>query len=775
MKSNVIRPRNRIYIIGRTLLLCAGLLLPGISAGEVEAAHHISSGDQLTPLIPEATWLVNTMADSGPGSLREALAGAAAGDRIEFDASVFPSETPGTISILSELPHIYVDDLTIDAVDRGAILDGSSLPPEVTIGLFLHADNITIQGLQVQGFHHDGIVLNGATNSLIGGDRLAGEGNVVIGNGWRGIRLSDPGTSNNVIAGNIVGTDASGMVAMPNGESGVLVESGAHDNTIGGVLPGYGNLISGNVGPGISIFGNGSDRNVVQGNLIGTYLTGDGTLGNGTGVNINGGPNDTLVGGDTLEARNIIAGNGGSGINITGISTNDTQVRGNFVGVNASGTLPLPNDWGVTIRSGARRSVVGGETPERRNIISGNQSTGVIIEGNSTTGSVIQGNYIGTDPTGTAAIPNLGHGLQIADSTDSLIGGAGDPDSCVGACNLISSNLGVGIAVLGGLSTGNTIQGNYVGSDWTGEAALGNGQQGVRVDVGANNNEIGGEIPGDGNLIRFNQEGGVTLASWSSDNVLTGNRIDDNQGVAIRYRPGNTLGVNTCSGNELNLVEVNAATLASGGEVWQPQGDLTRFVVVAPGYGSLRVPAGATWTVGAGAEVLFDFGQQAVIEGGLEAQGTAEQAVIFGSAQRYAAPLPGDWQGLSFKPGSSGNLEHTAVEFAQTGLTLDSADISLSDTTVTASQLDGIFSGAGSNLTLASNTLAGNGRFALNNQTAAPVDASDTWWGHASGPEGLGDAVSGNVNYAGWRNTKNIKKSCYLSLRERNSSSIFNY
>jgi len=496
MNSNFNRLQNRIFIIGRALVLCATLILPGISIPGANAAYPISSGDLLIPEGGDAIWLVDTLADSGPGSLREALAGAALGDRIEFDASIFPPETPGIISVLSELPHIYVDDLTIDAVDRGVILDGSSLPITITKGLILHADNSTIQGLQVQGFHNDGIVLNGATNSLIGGDRLAGEGNVVSGNGWAGIRLSEPGTVNNVIAGNILGADASGMTAMPNGEQGILVGEGAHHNTIGGLLPGYGNLISGNVDHGVTIMGNGSDRNVVQGNLIGTDLSGDGTLSNGTGVTIIQGPNDTLVGGDTVGARNVIAGNSGSGILITGISTNDTQVQGNFVGVNPSGTLPLPNGRGVTIKSGAKYSIIGGQTPELRNVISGNQSTGVIIEGNSTTGSVIQGNYIGTDPTGTVAIPNLGHGLQIADSVNSLIGGAGNSDSCAGACNLISSNLGAGIAVLGGWTTENTIQGNYVGSDWTGEVALGNGQQGVRVDVSASNNQVGGELPG---------------------------------------------------------------------------------------------------------------------------------------------------------------------------------------------------------------------------------------------------------------------------------------
>ena len=180
MKSNVNHPRNRIFIIGRALLLCAALLLPNISAGPVEAADPISSGDILNLLAPEAIWEVNSLLDSGPGSLREALASAAAGDRIEFDATIFPPENPGTISILSELPHITKftkDGLTIDAVGRGVILDGSGLPTDNTAGLWLDADNITIQGLQVLNFPTNGISLFVSANSLIGGDRLEGEGN----------------------------------------------------------------------------------------------------------------------------------------------------------------------------------------------------------------------------------------------------------------------------------------------------------------------------------------------------------------------------------------------------------------------------------------------------------------------------------------------------------------------------------------------------------------------------------------------------------------------
>jgi hypothetical protein len=741
------RSPNRIVNFYMMLILFTIISPLNISIRQLEDTHPDSHSDRLISQANEANiWLVENLADSGPGSLREALEGVSEGDSIEFDATVFPPQTPGIIFVLSELPHITVDDLTINAIDRGVILDGSNLPDEITTGLILQADNSTIQGLQVQGFQNDGIVLNKATNSLIGGDFLAGEGNVVSGNGWRGIRLSGSNTANNVIAGNILGADPSGMHATPNGETGILVEAGAHHNTIGGTLPGYGNLISGNIQQGIVILGNGTDHNTIQGNLIGTDLTGDGLLGNGMGIHISEGPNNTLIGGDSLDARNIIAGNGGSGIDIAGIGTDDNLVQGNYIGVNRLGTASLPNYYGVFISDGAKRSIVGGDTPNLRNVISGNQSVGVLINGSFTSGSVVQGNYIGTDSSGTEAIPNLSHGIEIANSKDTLIGGVMPENG-----NLISSNLGAGIAVMGNSSTGNTVQGNYVGSDWTGEKALGNGRQGILLDVNAHNNEIGGELAGAGNLIRFNMEGGVKLAPQSLNNLLTGNRIADNQGIAIGYHPGNLLGVNTCSGNELNLVEVYADDLSGAGEVWQTQGELSRFVVINAERGFLTVPVGSSWGVGSGVEVLFDFGQQALINGQLEAQGTADQPIIFGSAQRYAAPLPGDWLGLSFEPGSSGNLEYTTVEFAQRGISIEGASVNIEDSIVTASQFDGISVGAASTLDLTNNTLAGNGGYGLNNLGQTSINAAGTWWGHESGPNGLGDRVNGIVNYAGWR------------------------
>lgn len=479
MKSNT--HRHLTLSVGLTFLFCAALALLALSRASAQAGSS-ASGETLLPAYASATvWTVNTTADSGSGSLREALAGAGANARIEFDPSVFPPDNPGTIMVLTELPSIEVDGLTIDAVGRGVILDGSNAP-SLTDGLTIEdtTNGVTIQGLQVLRFPKDGIVLKyGVSNALIGGDRLAGEGNVISGNGESGISLIGVGTSSNVIAGNIVGADNAGMASMPNDGDGIAIKVGASHNTIGGVLSGYGNLVSGNKGHGIWVVGNGTDHNVILGNLIGTDLTGVGVMGNdGSGVVIEGGPDDTLVGGDTPQARNVIAGNGGTGVWVHGISTDDTVVQGNYIGTDLWGTHALSNHAGVRISGGSKRSLVGGETVNLRNVISGNRTEGVLIGLPGTRDNEIKGNYIGTDLSGAVALPNGGSGVEIIDNAqDNVIGGVsvsalsrdGSQGGCEGDCNLISGNLGNGVYIRGSGTTGNVILGNYIGAGWQGD------------------------------------------------------------------------------------------------------------------------------------------------------------------------------------------------------------------------------------------------------------------------------------------------------------------
>jgi hypothetical protein len=108
--------------------------------------------------------------------------------------------------------------------------------------------------------------------------------------------------------------------------------------TVGGTTPDARNLISGNIGSGIAL-GNGSG-NTVQGNLIGTDVTGTLTLGNAlVGVTSGGSISNALIGGTTVDARNIIsANNRGSAL---ANSSSNNMVQGNFVDTDITGRAPL--------------------------------------------------------------------------------------------------------------------------------------------------------------------------------------------------------------------------------------------------------------------------------------------------------------------------------------------------------------------------------------------------------------------------------------------------
>ena len=155
----------------------------------------------------------------------------------------------------------------------------------------------------------------------------------------------------NLIIGNYIGTDKSGTAALGNSANGVFVLS--HDNEIGRTEPGGGNLISGNLGNGIELQGAGAANNLVLGNLIGTNATGNGDLGNAKdGVRINGAPNN-IVGGAAPGARNVISGNEDQGVYILFSGAAGNRVLGNFIGTNAAGEAGLSNDNGVAISAPA--------------------------------------------------------------------------------------------------------------------------------------------------------------------------------------------------------------------------------------------------------------------------------------------------------------------------------------------------------------------------------------------------------------------------------------
>lgn len=365
-------------------------------------------------------------------------------------------------------------------------------------------------------------VLGGANHNLIGGTN-AGAANIISGNNSEGIFMADPGTTNNFIIGNHIGTDAAGANGIPNGFTGIGVWNGAQNNFIGGTNAGAGNLLSGNDGHGIVLGDTNTSFNVIQGNLIGTTTNGLGALANGyTGVNIRNGASSNIIGGASPAARNIISGNDEDGVNIADPGTTGNQVVGNYLGVNINGTAAIPNQQsGVAIIGGAFGNNVGTPDPATRNIISGNIADGVYLTGPSNS---VQGNYIGTDVSGLTAISNLLEGVVILGVSGNQIGG-----TTVGAGNVISASQFHGVYISQPGATGNLIQGNNIGVGVDGLTKLGNGLEGIVLLNGSASNLIGGTSAAARNILSGNGTRGIYI----SDPGTTGNLVQGNNiGVA---------------------------------------------------------------------------------------------------------------------------------------------------------------------------------------------------------------------------------------------------
>ncbi|MCA1684424.1 MAG: hypothetical protein LC745_00255, partial [Planctomycetia bacterium] len=299
-----------------------------------------------------ATFVVTTTADSGPGSLRAAILGVdgdATPDTIQFTVGT------GAQSIALASP--------LQTVTNSVTIDGTTQPG------YAGAPLIELNGAGA-GASVDGLVLS-AGNSAVKGlviNRFSGNGVVLLGG------------SNDAITGNYIGTDASGIVARPN-LTGVVIESGASGNTVGGATAGAGNVISGNLGNGVLISGAAATGNVIAGNRIGTNAAGDSALANaGSGVLLDGAPNNT-VGGTTAAARNVISGNTGVGVFVHGSTASGNLVEGNYIGTNAAGAAAVGNGVdGVLISANAGGNTVGGTTAAARNLISGNAGAGVELK-----------------------------------------------------------------------------------------------------------------------------------------------------------------------------------------------------------------------------------------------------------------------------------------------------------------------------------------------------------------------------------------------------------
>jgi RHS repeat-associated protein len=633
--------------------------LPGLPAGTVAITATTTDANNNTStfstsvsadLSGHVTYAVLNTADSGIGSFRQALLDSnghpnvgTSPDTIVFDIA------PGGVQAIapqSSFPTI-TDPVTIDGTTQPGFsgtpiieLDGTSAG--VTAGLQITAGQSTVRGLAINEFSGDGLLLEtnggnivqdnfvgtdalggaalanagagvdviGSPNNTVGGT-TSGAGNVISGNAGSGVSLLYAGSTGNVIQGNLIGTDATGTHPIANLLDGVELSNapanlvgGATDaarniisgnkaagidmslaqatanvvdgnyigtdvtgelslgnggtgvnlfDTAGNTIGGTGNLISGNGGYGIELSGE-SSGNLIEGNLIGTSVTGAGRLGNGLdGAAILDSPNNT-IGGTASAAANVISGNNGSGLDLNLGGSTGNLVEGNFIGTNSEGTAPLGNaNYGVYVNG--PNNTIGGATDGSRNIISGNSFEGVMVFGDTAVGNLVAGNYIGTNATGTAAVAN---GTDTANAHGGLVIRANASANTV-LDNVISGNVDVGVSVDNG-SFQNTIMGNLIGPDATGEKALGN-HGGLIIQAAAHDNVVKQNVISGNSFVGVNVVGPVTV----TNNLIVGNLIgtdatgrvalgNEGDGVSI-FEPNNTLGGTTAT--DRNVISGN--------------------------------------------------------------------------------------------------------------------------------------------------------------------------------------------------------------------------
>jgi hypothetical protein len=449
------------------------------------------------------------------------------------------------------------NDTVMTSTGAGIVLEGPSdgtATGNLVAGDTIGTDSGGDGGLGNQG---GGVLLLGSTSgNTIGGSAASGAGNVISGNGGGGVIVDGTG---NLIVGNTLGLTPSGSSALPNrwgvlvshsasndtftdnaisgntdggvqisgsgtlqlqgndiginpggtvgnDGDGVLINGGGTLNLIGGSAAGDGNLIAGNGGYGVLLTGPGTGENTLQGNTIGTTPSSAAATSNVWGVGItNGAVNDTLL-------ANVVSGNARGGVQLNGDGTSDNQLLGNYIGTDAAGDGGLGNGGdGVLINGGASSNTVGGNAANDGNVISENAGEGVNLGGSGTSGDIVAGNLIGTDPSGTVAMPNRdGVVINAGGSNDTL------------TLNEVSGNTGEGISLNGTGTTGNVVSGNTIGTDPNGDP-IGNGGGGVLGTDGASGNTIGGSASGEGNTIAYNPGGGVTLSgsTTTGDSILS--------------------------------------------------------------------------------------------------------------------------------------------------------------------------------------------------------------------------------------------------------------
>ena len=346
------------------------------------------------------TFTVTNTADSGVGSLRQAL--------LDANAMQVTGGTPCAphtiqFAIAGTGVHTIQPSSALPALQIGMTLDGYS-QPGTSVNTLLEGDNAVL-AIEIDGslagmsdalvIAPHGATLCGGGSSLIRGlviNRFAGA--AIFAEGDFCPQSAPCGSGAVGIYGNYLGTDASGMQARGNG-TGVLFGQNTIQNVIGDQIYGYGGSLQA-----------------------------------------------------TRESRNIISGNALDGIHLTSanpaaVASLNHHIRNNYIGVDASGTVALPNG-----RHGVFADIGSSATLIEENLISGNLGDGVIVADNIDGIGSVRNNGIGVG-VGNVALGNLGNGVRVSGASRRITVGGQYPSAIFFDQASIANNAGAGVMAEG--------------------------------------------------------------------------------------------------------------------------------------------------------------------------------------------------------------------------------------------------------------------------------------------------------------------------------------
>ncbi len=498
-----------------------------------EGLPSIESNNFIIHPYVQANLIITNTANEGPGTLREAIEMANSTEVRDVISFNIDGTGPHVITLLENLPPI-TQPVVLDATTQSGytpgqpviVLDGNNVPlvannsPDIPTGLYLTGNSTgsTIKGFIIGGFGS-------------GDETEEQAGPASTGTGIRSI------TSNTIIQGNWIGLSMDGLT--PNNNVwGIYLTEG--NNIVGGPNEEDRNVLSGNWRFGLDMAMD-SNNNRVEGNYIGTSADGSQRIWNRYGVHA--GTSDNKISG------NVISGN----VNGLILSGSLNSILNNHIGVDPAGEKAVPNNDGIWVITS--NHIIG--SPGKGNLISGNKVNGIFMR-NGATDNHIAANRIGTDITGSRAIPNLtGLLLEGNYTVNNTVGGVN-----VGEGNVISGNLNFGILDSLGANR-NLIYGNFIGSDKDGKVVITNGKGGIAL-FGTGGNIVGGVEAGQSNVIAFNNGWGISVNSWSERNKISANQIYSNS------LPGIDLGADGITQNDRDDADYGPNRLQNFPELKNP-------------------------------------------------------------------------------------------------------------------------------------------------------------------------------------------------------------